>query len=140
MWRRWGTPQNLKNKYSLKKLLKWANKKQNNLNIYNVALKKKIKKNTQRNNYQNLNDMIYSSWDIEQNRLKLVILGHFLSFYPLKSQNIKSFEKWKNLVEIPLFYTSVPKITIIWCTVPDIRSETDRTFWHFGPFFALLSP
>ena len=27
---------NLKNKYLLKKLLKWVNKKQNNFNIYNV--------------------------------------------------------------------------------------------------------
>ena len=28
-----------------------------------------------------LDDMIYSSWDIECDRLKLVIMGHFLSFY-----------------------------------------------------------
>ena len=35
---------NLKNKYLLQKLLKWANKKQNNFNIYNVAFLKKIKK------------------------------------------------------------------------------------------------
>ena len=34
---------NLKNKYLLKKLLKWANKKQNNLNIYKAALKEKRK-------------------------------------------------------------------------------------------------
>ena len=32
----------LKNNYLLKKLLKWANKKSKNFNIYNVALKKKI--------------------------------------------------------------------------------------------------
>ena len=32
---------NLKNKYLLEKLLKWANKKQNNFNIYNSALKKR---------------------------------------------------------------------------------------------------
>ena len=32
---------NLKNKYLLEKLLKWANKKQNNVNIYNSALKKR---------------------------------------------------------------------------------------------------
>ena len=31
---------NLKNKYLLEKLLKWANKKQNNFNVYNSALKK----------------------------------------------------------------------------------------------------
>ena len=32
----------MKNKSLLKKLLKWANKKQNNFNIYNVAFFKKI--------------------------------------------------------------------------------------------------
>ena len=32
-------------------------------------------------------------------------------------------------------FTHVPKITIIWCTVPVIRSDTDKTFRHFGPFF-----
>ena len=45
--------------------------------------------------YQNLNDIIYSSWDIEQNILKLVILGHFLPFYPLKTPKIKIFKKQK---------------------------------------------
>ena len=33
--------------------------------------------------------MIYSSRDIEQNILKLVILGHFLPFYPLQTPKIK---------------------------------------------------
>ena len=32
---------NLINKYLFKKLLKWANEKQNNFNIYNAAFKKK---------------------------------------------------------------------------------------------------
>ena len=31
-----------------------------------------------------------------------------------------------------------PKITIIWCTVPEIWSETDKIFCYFGPFFSLL--
>ena len=44
------------------------------------------------------------------------------------------------MLEISSFYTCVPKITIIWCTVPEIRSETDKKFCHFGPFFALLPP
>ena len=78
--------------------------------------------------------MIYISWDTEQNILKLVILGHFLPFYrpspPKKPQN----QNLKN----ETFYTCVPKITIIWGTVPEIRSETYRTFCHFGPLFALL--
>ena len=103
MWRKWGTPQNfffafideLEKQIIIKKLLKWANKKQNNFNIYNVAFKKKIKKNTCRYHYQNLNDMIYSSWDIELNILKLVISGHFLPFYPLKTPKIKILKNKK---------------------------------------------
>ena len=55
----------------IKKLLKQANQKQNNFNICNVWFKKiKIKKNNCKYHYQNLDDMIYSSWDIEQKRLK----------------------------------------------------------------------
>ena len=34
----WHLLMNLKNKYLLKKLLQWANKKQNNFNIYNSAI------------------------------------------------------------------------------------------------------
>ena len=46
--------------------------------------------NTCRYHHQNLDDIIYSSWDIEQSILKLVILGHFLPFYtPLKAQKSK---------------------------------------------------
>ena len=39
--------------------------------------------------------MIYSSWDIEQNILKLVILGYFLLFYPLKTLKIKILKNEK---------------------------------------------
>ena len=39
--------------------------------------------------------MIYSSWDIEQNKLKLVILGHFLPFIPLKTPKIKILKNEK---------------------------------------------
>ena len=39
-------------------------------------------------------DMIYSSWDVECDRLKLVILGHFLPFYSPK--NPKKSKFWKN--------------------------------------------
>ena len=47
----WYLLMNLKNNYLLKKLLKWANKKCKNFNIYNVVFKKKIKKNTSRYHY-----------------------------------------------------------------------------------------
>ena len=42
------------------------------------------------------------------------------------------------MLEISWFYTCLSKSAIIWCTVPEIRSETDRIFCHFGPFFVLL--
>ena len=120
--------------------MKWANKKQNNFNIYNAAFfLKKTKKNTCRYHYQNLNDIIYSSWDIEQNLIKLVILGHFLPFYPLKTPKIKILKNEKNLLVMSSFYTCTPKITITWCTVPEIESETGRIFCHFGLLLALLT-
>ena len=50
MWKRWGKPQNFVlafidelEEQLLKKLLKWASKKQNNFNVYNVPFKKKNK-------------------------------------------------------------------------------------------------
>ena len=79
---------NLKNKWLWKKLSKWVHKKQNNFNVYNIAPFLKTKENTYRYYYQKLNDMIYSSWDIDQNLLKLVTLGYFVPFYPLKNQKI----------------------------------------------------
>ena len=39
--------------------------------------------------------MIYSSWDTEQNKLKLIILGHFLPFIPLKTPKIKILKNEK---------------------------------------------
>ena len=60
----------------------------------------KNEKNTCRYHYQNLDDMIYSSWEKEQNKLKLLILGHFLNFYPPTNLKNQNFEKWKNLLEI----------------------------------------
>ena len=32
---------------------------------------------------------------------------------------------------------TAPKMTIIWCTVHEIRSQTDKIFCYFGLFFAL---
>ena len=61
---------------------------------------------------KNLNDMIYSSTDKECDRLKLVIMGHFLPFYttqpprPLKNRkirNLKKFKKMKKHLEISSF-------------------------------------
>ena len=128
----------LKNKYLLKKLLKWVNKKQNNFNIYNAALKRKTPGVILLHLYtKHLDDMIYSSWDIKRDRLKLENLGHFLPFYHPKNQKKSKFWKnEKNAGEIIILHM-IPKITIIiWCTVPEIRSETDcfLILGHFLPF------
>ena len=85
-----------------KKLLKWVNKEQNNFNVYNVAFKEKAPGDRIILNLctKNLNDLIYSSWDTEHDRLKLVILGHFLHFYSPKNQENQNFEKMKKLLHI----------------------------------------
>ena len=58
-----------------------------------------------------------------------------------KIQKIRLFRKWKNLLEISSFYTSVPKTTIIWGAVPEIQSKTEFfvILSHFCPF-NLLPP
>ena len=43
----------------------------------------------------NYDHMIYGSWDIERTREFFVILDNFLPIYPLKTQKIKIFKKWK---------------------------------------------
>ena len=51
----------------------------------------------------------------------------------------KKNNKEKHL-EISLFYTCVPKTTIIWGMVPELWSEKNIIFCHFGPFFFFFLP
>ena len=84
--------------------------------------------------------MIYSSWYIECDRLKLVIMCHFLPFYPHK--NAKKSDFWKD-------ENKLAGVIIILhnCTtnrnhqnyVPEIQSET-HFLVIFGKSFALLTP
>ena len=46
---------------------------------------------------KNLDDMICSSWAIEREGLKSVVLGHFLRFYSPKNPKNQNFEKNKKL-------------------------------------------
>ena len=46
---------------------------------------------------KNLHDMIYSFWDIQHDRRKLVILGQFLPFYPTKNPKTQNFENMNNI-------------------------------------------
>ena len=80
-----------------------------------------------------------SPWDKEQNTLKMVILGHFLPFYPLKTPKIKilKIEKicWR-YHHFTCVYQKPQSYDV--AMVPEIWSATDRLFCHYGPFFAFL--
>ena len=83
--------------------------------------------------------MIYSYWDIECDRLKLVVMGPFFPFTTLKTKKNQNQKKKKEkLPDISSFYTSVPKTSILSGTVPQIQSETDN-FLSFWLIFCLFS-
>ena len=118
MWR-WVTPQDFclafideLEKHLFKKLLKWANKKCN-LNIYDVILFEK-------------NKHLWSTVpEIECDRMKLVIMGHFW-----QKSKLKKIEKncWRCHN-----FTCVAKITVI--RLCFLRYGVWQTiFCHFGPF------
>ena len=89
----------------------------------------------------NANHMMYSSWDMKRGGLNFLsfwtVFWHFTS---LTTRKIKILKNWKKYLEILSFYTFAPKMTIISCMVPQIRSAMDKTFCRFEPFFVLLSP
>ena len=95
----WRTPQNfwpllmnLKNKYLLKKMLKWANKKQNNFNTYNTAFF--LKKITQK--IKILKKMKKIAEDI-------IIL-------PMCTKNMKVLPKIMRTLELPGCQRTFPEI------------------------------
>ena len=117
----------LKNKYLLRTCFQCCkNKKPGDIIIFHLCTK-------------NLNDMIYSFWDKECDRLKMVILGHFQPFNPHKNKKKSKLKKkkekncWRYLHFPPVYQKSRS-----WCTVSMIWSTTDRIFFHSGPFFTLL--
>ena len=68
-------------------------------------------------------------------------LGHFCPFTPFVAQKIKIFKKSKNYLEILLFCTSVPKITIISPVVPQIQSrQAFSSFWAILAFYPIWGP
>ena len=138
---------NLKNNYFKKN---WAEVGQQKCKYFTFTKIKKYKKKIKKNNWRYCFIPVYqqSSWyDLQFLRYRVwqTKIGNYGSFFailpsPLKTQKIRIFKKWKKLLEKSSFYTSVPKPTIIWSKVPEIRSETDRIFCPFGPFFAILYP
>ena len=69
----------------------------------------------------NDNHMMHGSQDIEHDRENFLSL--WTIFCPLTPKTTQKI---------------LPKMTIMWCMVPEIWSMMSRTFCHFGPFFNLL--
>ena len=63
----------------------------------------------------------------------------FCPFTPLTAQK-KILKNEKKHLEIPSFYTSAPKIMVIWYPVPDIWLVKNVIIFCFGLFFNLLPP
>ena len=65
---------------------------------------------------------LYCSWDIVCAGCNCYFWFWtiFYPFIPLTAPKNKISKKWKKYLEISSFYTSVPKIMIRWCTVPEI--------------------
>ena len=87
--------------------------------------------------------MIYSSWDIKHDRLKLVILGHFSPFYPppLKTQKIKILGKMKKIAGDKIILHMCTKIHnhMVYGSL-EYRVRLTEFFVILGHFFALLPP
>ena len=61
----------------------------------------------------------------------------FCPFTHLTTQKVKTLKKWKMDMKMSWFYICVPKITIIWCILPEIWVQ-HTIFCHLGSFFTLL--
>ena len=109
---------------------------------------KKIKKNTWRYHYFAPAYQKYWWYYLQFLRYRLwqTDIGNFWSFFAHlphpKNQKNLNFEKIKTLLEIWLFFTSVPKTTIIWGMFPKIRRQTEVfvIFGHFLFFYPTNNP
>ena len=140
MWRRWDTTQNfflafidvLEKQIFIKNLFSMLQeKKLGDIIILHLCTK-------------NLNDMIYSFWDKECDRLKMVILGHFQPFNPHKNKKKSKLKKKKRkkLLEISSFSTCVSKITIMMYSFHDLEHNRQDFFslWTIFYPFTLQQP
>ena len=89
---------------------------------------------------KNHDHMLHCPLDMAHNRCDYFSFwAIFCPFTPDSPKN-KNFKKMRKNLEISLFYITVQKIMIRWCTVPEIWWETDLIISHFGLLFALLLP
>ena len=83
--------------------------------------------------------MVSDIWSTTE-RIFLSFWTTFCPFTPLTTQKIKILKKWKNRLEISSFYTSVPKIMIIFYTVPELWHVTDVICFSFWAIFCPFTP
>ena len=80
--------------------------------------------------------MMYSFWDVRQNKGFLSFWAIFLHFDTSNNPKNQNFEKLKKMpADIIILHLCTLQMTIIWCMV-EIWSMTDRHFCHFGLFSA----
>ena len=101
-----------------------------------------FKKNTCRYHYQNLDDIIYNSWDREQN---IAEIGNFRSFFcpfsPLTTWKIKILKLKKTTGDIIILHICTINDNHIWCMVPEIwRVCVRQNFWSFWTVFYPFTP
>ena len=123
--------------------------------MFGICLKTTIKKNCWSGLIKNVRILIFTrlhfvkkspvyqkSWyDLKFLRYRVwqTEIGNYGSFF---AQKIRILKKWKKHLEMSSVYTCVPKITIVWCMLPELWSATDIFFCHFGlftPFTWLLT-
>ena len=87
-------------------------------------------------------NMMHDSWEVSLGRHNFLSFWAIFSiFAPLITRKIKILKKWRKHLEISWFYTSVPKIMIIYYIVPEILCMTDVTFiFHFLLFLTIDTP
>ena len=82
--------------------------------------------------------MVPEIWGITD----IIFLSFWTIFCPftlLTAWKMNISKKWKKCLEISSFDTNVPKIMIIYYTVPEIWCVMDAiVIFHFGLFFVLL--
>ena len=97
----------------------------NNLQNQNFErMKKHLEISSLQECVKNHDHMLDCSWDMAHDRCNFYFSfwAIFCPFNPAMALTIKIFKKWKNSQEI----SSLPKITITSCRVPEIRCTTDR--------------
>ena len=96
--------------------------------------------------WKNLADMIYSSWEKEPYRLKLIIIGHLLAFCSHKNKNKKNqnFEKkkkkFRKYYHLTHVYQKSQSYDVRFLRYGVTQTEFFVILDHFLPFYSTNNP